>query len=429
VKFSYILRVSSLLAFAVLATGRAQSAQKLLLVHYMPWYVAKPYSGSWGWHWTMGHFNPDAVIDGKHQIASWYYPLIGPYDSLDPAVLEYHVLLMKLAGIDGVTVNWYGTDNFNDYAVNNQRTLALLNYTRKAGLKFSICFEDQTIQHEIDGGYLTAASAISHAQQTMLYAQSNYFIDASYLRLSNAPVFLNFGPQYFKTNSDWVTIFSVLNATNRPAFFTEDHRLAAGLGAFDWPPMWMSGGATHTLTLTQLQSYLDSFQQIAVSWPAYISSAFPRFHDIYANAGAGASYGYLDDSNGATFTNTLRRALTNNSAFVHLVTWNDFGEGTVIEPTLDYGYRDLGMIQNFRRQYLDPDFSYATNDLAIALRFYTLRKQYVTNAAITAELNRAFTNIVTGRMTVANSQLAGIESRRAAIHDSTEHADLNSDKR
>lgn len=392
----------------------------------MPWYVAKPYSGSWGWHWTMNHFDPDVITNRNHQIASWYYPLIGPYDSLDPAVLEYHVLLMKLAGIDGVTVNWYGTDNFNDYAVNNQRTLALLYYTRKAGLKFSICYEDQTIRHEIDGGYITAANAISHAQQTLLYAQSNFFIDASYLRLNNAPVFLNFGPQYFKTNSDWVTIFSVLDATNRPAFFTEDHRLAAGLGAFNWPPMWMSGGETNTLTLAQLQSYMHSFQQKAASWPAYISSAFPRFHDIYADAGAGASYGYLDDANGATFTNTLRCALTNNSAFVHLVTWNDFGEGTVIEPTLDYGYRDLGMIQNFRRQYVDPDFSYTTNDLPIALRFYTLRKQYRANATITAELNRAFTNILSGRMTVANSQLTGIESNRAAIHDSTEHAHLDS---
>ena len=33
----------------------------------------------------------------------------------DPAVLEYHVLLMKLGGIDGVIVDWYGQDNYYDY--------------------------------------------------------------------------------------------------------------------------------------------------------------------------------------------------------------------------------------------------------------------------------------------------------------------------
>jgi Glycosyl hydrolase family 99 len=424
VKFRYI-RFTAAIAFLLLSTAFVRSAQKPLLVHYMPWYVAKPFSGSWGWHWTMNHYQPDIISNGKRQIASWYYPLIGPYDSLDPAVLEYHVLLMRLAGVDGVTVDWYGPDNFNDYAINNQRSLALLNYTRKAGLKFSLCYEDQTIQQEINGNYITAAAAISHAQQTMLYVESNYFADASYLRLSNAPVFLNFGPQYFKNNSDWVSILSVLNATNQPAFFTEDNRLAVGLGAFDWPPMWMTGGGTNALTPAQLKSYLDSFDQKSASWPASIGSAFPRFHDIYAQAGVGSSYGYLDDAGGTTLSNTLTRAMTNNSALVHVVTWNDFGEGTMVEPTLDYGYRDLGMIQNFRRQYVDPDFSCTTNDLATAYRVYNLRKQYGTNAAISAELNRIFTNIVNGRISIANLQLTGIETSHPVIYDeSANHAEM-----
>ena len=418
VKFGHILRVAMSAAFLSAAPGIGHGASKTVMVHYMPWYVSKPYSGSWGWHWTMNHFHPDVVNgNGRQDIASWYYPLIGPYDSADPAVLEYHVLLMKLAGIDGVVADWYGPDNFNDYAINNQRTLALLAYTRKAGLKFSLCYEDQTIQQEINGGYITASGAIYHAQQTMLYAQTNYFTDPSFLRLSNAPVFMNFGPQYFKNSSDWVSIFSVLNATNQPAFFTEDNRLAPGLGAFDWPPMWMSGGGSNTLTPGQLQSYLADFDQKAAAWPAFVSSAFPRFHDIYAQAGVGSSYGYLDDANGSTLTNTLSRAMTNHSAMVQLVTWNDFGEGTIIEPTLDYGYRDLGIVQNLRRRYLEPGFSWSTNELAMAFRFYNLRKQYGNSPAISAELNRVFTNIISGKISIANLQLTGIESNRPVIYN------------
>src|SRR5262245_16525141 len=107
----------------------------------MPWFVAKPYSSNWGWHWTMNHFNPDTTNAlGQRQIASHYYPLIGPYDSLDPVVLEYHVVLMKLAGIDGVIVDWYGQDDYADYGAINQRTLALLKSVKKAGLKFSLCY-------------------------------------------------------------------------------------------------------------------------------------------------------------------------------------------------------------------------------------------------------------------------------------------------
>src|SRR5207249_2681279 len=61
-------------------------------MHYMPWFEApeNPVAGgtySWGWHWTMNTKNPN-VIDGsgKRQIASHYYPLIGPYSSKDAAV-------------------------------------------------------------------------------------------------------------------------------------------------------------------------------------------------------------------------------------------------------------------------------------------------------------------------------------------------------
>ena len=102
--------------------------RKLLLAHYMPWYQAKPYSAAWGWHWTMNKFNPDATAAGdsthpaKRHIASHFYPLIGPYDSADPAVLECQLLQMKLAGIDGVIVDWYGLTDLHDYAVLHRNT-------------------------------------------------------------------------------------------------------------------------------------------------------------------------------------------------------------------------------------------------------------------------------------------------------------------
>ena len=87
------------------------SSDTKIMVHYMPWFATKSYSrtiprpeyppgGHW-WHWEMGWINPENVDEetGRRQIASHFYPLIGPYDSYDPDLMEYHVLLMKLAGI------------------------------------------------------------------------------------------------------------------------------------------------------------------------------------------------------------------------------------------------------------------------------------------------------------------------------------------
>jgi hypothetical protein len=389
------------------------AASKPILVYYMPWFVAKPYSDQWGWHWTMNHFNPDVIdASGERQIASWYHPLIGPYDSADPVVLEYHVLLMKLAGVDGVIVDWYGRDNHLDYAINNERSAGIFKFTRKAGLKFALCYEDRTVLQQITDGALAATNAIAHAQQTMLYVQSNYFGNPAYLRWSNQPVLLNFGPQYFKSSEQWERIFSRLEPTNQPAFFTEDTRLPAGVGAFNWPPMWLSlaPGARGVLSLAALDNYLANFEQNASAWPAFISSAFPRFHDIYQPAGVRDYWGYLGDRKGDTLRNTLSRALTNNSAMVQIVTWNDFGEGTMIEPTVEYGFRDLGIIQDYRRQYLDSSFVGRTNDLALAHQLYQLRRRAATNSALNTVLDGVFTNIIRGELTEARQHLSRIES-------------------
>src|SRR3954466_15260318 len=80
-------------------------------MHYMPWFQTPSSLGGtggsqWGWHWKMNTQNPNIVdSSGKRQIATHYYPKIGPYDSSDPSVIEYHLLLMKYSGIDGVMID------------------------------------------------------------------------------------------------------------------------------------------------------------------------------------------------------------------------------------------------------------------------------------------------------------------------------------
>jgi hypothetical protein len=266
----------------------------------------------------------------------------------------------------------------------------------------------------IDEKFLAASNDIFHAQQEMLYLQTNFFLDSSYLRLKERPVLLNFGPQHFLASSNWEKIFSVLTPADRPAFFTEDNRLPAGVGAFNWPPMWMSQapGTGGVLSDAALQSYLADFDQKAGGWPAYISSAFPRFHDIYQRSDVRNYWGYLGDRQGNTLRETLSRGMTNSSFMVQVVTWNDFGEGSMVEPTQEYGYGDLGIMQDFRRHYLEPGFNRHTNDLAMAFRFYNLRRQSATNPAIALELDRIFTNIVSGQLDAANLQLVQFEKSK-----------------
>ena len=167
------------------------------MVHYMPWYASKPFSGHWGWHWTMDHFNPDNIeTNGKQTIASHYQPLTGAYDSNDPALLEYQVLLMKFTGINGVIIDWYGRENFRDYSDIHRNSLNLIKHIKKAGLKFAICYEDQSVKHLINDKKIKISNDLSYAQKEFLWMEKHFFADESYLRLNSQPVLLIFGPQH-----------------------------------------------------------------------------------------------------------------------------------------------------------------------------------------------------------------------------------------
>jgi hypothetical protein len=373
----------------------ADGKRPVFMAHFMPWHQTPDVSGYWGYHWTMRHFNPDNIDStGRREIASHYYPLTGPYDSQDEDILEYQVLLMKLSGIDGVLVDWYGMEDFWDYKVLNEGTQAIFRMIRKAGLSFAIVYEDQSIKHMVENGHLTAGGALEHGGKVMRYMQENWFSDRAYLKLENRPVLLTFGPQYFMNSSDWETLFSGL--PTKPLFFTEDNRLSpVAAGAYPWPPMWKSNAAG-VLTQLALNQYLDQFYLKATGWNVLVASAFPGFNDIYREAGAGQGYGFLDSENGATFRSTLRRALDRDPDVVQLVTWNDYGEGTIIEPTREFGYRYLEIVQEQRRNRVDSLFPFQPEDLRIPAVILDLRRNKTDDTAIQSKLDRVFDRIVSG---------------------------------
>lgn len=374
----------------------------LLLAHFMPWYQTPDVSGYWGWHWTMDHFDPNQVdADGRPQIASQYMPLTGPYDSQDEAVLDYQVSLMKLSGIDGVIVDWYGMEDFRDYAVLNAATQKLFEAVKRAGLRFVVCYEDQTVKYMVDEGHIASGDALAHGQAVMQYMQDNWFDDPAYLRYDGQPVLFVFGPQYFRNPSDWETMSA--NLPVAPALVTLDkHMDWAAASSYPWPPMQMAGGIE--LSRPVLDSYLTLFYRNAQRRDWIVGSAFPGFHDIYAQAGVRSSYGYIDAQDGDTLRYTLDLALQQNPAIVQLVTWNDYGEGTMIEPTEEYGYRYLEIVQAARRS-LDSSFTPTPDELQLPMRLLTLRRANAGDDAVNARLDDAFDALIAGDFQTAAALL------------------------
>jgi hypothetical protein len=367
----------------------------MVLVHYMPWFVAKPAVPMWGWHWTMNAFDPEKFEGGKRSIAAHYVPLIGPYNSGDAAVIEYHCLLMKLAGIDGIIVDWYGLSNLHDYAILHQNTSALFPAATRLGLKVGICYEDQTIPRLVESGQIAKSDRVKHAREVLGWLRTNWFAEPSYLTLSGRPVLLSFGFDGL-TDREWEQ--ALPKEADAPVYLSEHRQRPNAAGAYDWPvpKEWLAS--------------LDRFSQAAKDWPVKMPVAFPRFHDIYAEAKVHESYGRIPDDQGRTFVMTLQRALTSGAPLVQVVTWNDWGEGTAIEPSAEFGYRDLETIQRLRRELVDPAFAPAWEDLRLAHRLYLLRLRQATRLGLEQKLDEVARLLAIGQLPSARAQLIELET-------------------
>ncbi|TWT62744.1 glycoside hydrolase family 71/99-like protein [Rubinisphaera italica] len=390
--------LSSCLCVLITALGLtpdlyAQSRDKTVLVHYMPWYASKTASGYWGWHWTMNHFNPDTVkSNGQREVASHDYPLIDLYDSNDPDALECHVLLMKFAGIDGVIIDWYGIEKFRDYAEIHRNSEHLVKHLNKAGLQFAVCYEDQTIKHMIEEKALPKQRDVAHGQMVLKWLAENWFDDDAYVKIDGRPILLVFGPQYF-TKDQWVQLLSGLQ--HRPLLYALPHlSKEMGLdGAFGWPPV--TGG--HEITPMVWRQYLTSLY----ARESVISVAFPAFRDIYKQAQLHDSYGSIDARNGQTFAETFALAQKSNSQIIQIATWNDYGEGTVIEPTKASGYRYLEHVQRNAKSQLP----YGPKDLRLPVTLYQLKKRYARDPNRMKQLQMATDLLFAGKCTEAQAAM------------------------
>jgi hypothetical protein len=380
---------TSILNCALAQNHQAADPTKKLLVHYMPWYVSKPFSGYWGWHWTMDHYDPETWTDGRRRVASHYYPSIGPYDSGDPDALECHVLLMKFAGIDGIIIDWYGIEDFYDYAIINRNSQRLIEYVERAGLEFAICYEDQSIKHMVEAGHIAEEEAVAHGQAVIKWLQKHCFNSQAYLKVSGRPALFVFGPQYFK-GSQWGQLLSVLH--KRPFLYVLSHPREGADGVFGWPPV--NGTTT---TPEQWRGYLTDLYASAGEYTC-VGTVFPQFHDIYADAGIRRSYGFLDAQGTKTFESTLDMALRSNCQLIQIVTWNDYGEGTMIEPTIESGYSYLEIIQQHQRENQDGPFPYTADHLRLPVELYRLKKEYQLSRSAMEDLSKCSENLFSGNL-------------------------------
>lgn len=373
----------------------SKTYSKPVLVHYMPWFDTPEFNNYWGWHWTMNNQDPNIIIDtqtGQRQIATHYYPLIGPYASQDSDVIEYHLLLMKYVGIDGVLINWYGVEGWNG-DINSLLTNsnAIIDQVDDVGLEFGIVLEDRFSESVSDG----------HANMT--YAANNYFSQDAYFRygVDETPLVGVFGPITFETEEEWDSILFDVNEDIEllPLWYEKND---CGIHA-DGEFVWIYEDENLDDYFFRLQNF---YNNRAPNLNTAMGIAYPGFHDFYEQGNAGSSYFEIPHDDGETLDTIFQLLFEQNEKFdlLQLATWNDFGEGTMFEPTFEFGFDFLNQLQTFL------GVSYGTEELEQIHRLYLLRKQFADSSEIQIQLDEVFDHFVSLNVDEAKSLMDNIEA-------------------
>jgi hypothetical protein len=363
-------------------------------VQFMPWFQTPTSLGGtlpgteWGTHWTMANQNPNVInpTTGLREIASNYYPLIGPYDSSNQYVIEYQMLLMKVSGISGAIVDWYGEEGSNgDIGSLLSASNKIVAATQTYGLGVAVTLEDRfaTSQSEVTANLNYLANNQNNPNNAY-YTQPNYITVGP----NKTPLVTVFGPITYQQPSEWTTILS--GVTTKPAIVPLQYQ-GSEVGTPAVGEMgWVSEAKGGNNYLSVQQQFLANE---AGKYPYSIGVAFPGYNDFYAQGGEPASAaGFIipeSDSNGTTLNETLAQDQTysKNITAIQIATWNDYGEGTQIEPTVQDGFTDLEEIQKF------TGVPYGLSQLEEVYQLYEAREEFLSNSGDEALLNQASNDI------------------------------------
>ncbi len=363
-------------------------------VHYMPWFETPTTSdnGAWGIHWTMNTANPDNIdANGKREIAAHYYPAIGPYASSDKDVIEYHLLLMKYAGIDGLIIDWYGSYDLWDYPTNRRNSEAVINKLDEVGLSFALTYEDRTLENIVSNGL--AGSVTEAAIEDMAYIESNYFNKNNYIQANDSPLLTVFGPIVLQSEAEWDEVIgSMSEQPTLLSLWNESTEMGSNA---DGEMAWV---------LRSNSSLLNFYIHKYATFDYALGAAYPGFVDYYEEGGWGDGMDWsIDHNNGTALEETLQLALDNEVENIQLVTWNDFGEGTMIEPTQEFGYTFIEKIQEFTGTPFDKTAFETITTL------YKLRKDKANDDDTQLLLDEAFNALVQLKLEDAQTIIEGIE--------------------
>ena len=313
--------------------------------------------------------NEDDIMVGAYYYIWWgipfnphwnesikYTPFLGKYNSSDPLTAERHIIWAKQHGIDFFAISWMGEGrwlnwDFDDIDYNLK---VFLSAKHLENFNFCIFYETVIVLNtSLNEGKNFTEIFIND----MTYAAENYFVHPSYLKINRKPVVFIYNIPYLYNRLGTEKAQSLLGWLKSEF----DIYLVGDVGegpspeslSSDW--LYALDAVTNYFFSNPSRGWHQILEDAKNYYPLWHSSMnpngirfIPNVYPGFNNTGLrNVSNPVVLPANASAFREMLNIAMNNTDKelkMLMITSWNEWLDGTAIEPSLEFGETFLHII-------------------------------------------------------------------------------------
>jgi len=302
-----------------------------VMAFYYPWYGLADGPGGKGRNVHWGRIDAEK----KDIEASTHYPAIGAYDSHDPDLIARHCRWAKEAGIDTLIISWWGHDRYADKAVP-----LILDACKAHGLSATLYYEN-----------CQNPKSPNNTARDLARIVKRYGSHPAYLRAEGKPVIFIYVRALQQLGlTDWLRTAALANERVEGGVALIGDNLSFGAAnVFDGIHTYNTAGQ---IRQKSVQDVRDWARSRCPEWVALADRAgristltlIPGYDDTKIRKPGLA----VPRHDGRSYATQWEEAIRADPHWVLITSFNEWHEGSEIEPSAEYG-----------RAYLDATATYA----------------------------------------------------------------------